>query len=79
MNDNNTRLHKGWKNQQTCNVAMWISNDETLYRVALGSLNYIQFAVAVTAFKIPAPDGIRWDDETLDIESLDAFIGSIKY
>ena len=32
-----TMSYHGWKNRQTWNVALWLQNDEPLYRAAVAS------------------------------------------
>ena len=59
-----TATFNGWANWETWNVALWIQNDETTYKVAL------LFALAMgigALLAIKAPGGINrdyiwWDD-----------------
>jgi hypothetical protein len=67
----------GWKNWATWNVALWLSNDEGLYRLmrryrhkgyqALAS-NLNEMGITET------PDGASYIDPELDIEALDAML-----
>jgi hypothetical protein len=74
--------YNGWANYHTWNVALWISNEESMYRMALhyatdhtteatydGFLDYIG-----PEYGDITPDGVSWTDPTLDHDELDAFI-----
>jgi hypothetical protein len=72
--------YNGWKNYETWNVALWMYNDELLYNIAgmVASMkdDYNAFAsIMLNDFQSDmTPDGVRWDDPSLDIEALDMAI-----
>jgi len=68
--------YNGWKNYETWNVALWISNDEYYYNIARGCSDYNDFVSQMhTIFGImKTPDCVSWDDCALDYEALDNFI-----
>ncbi len=67
----------GWKNYVTWNVALWIQNDEGLYRDARPCDTYEQFLIARELFGESTPDGVSWNDSGLDIEALDEMIAEL--
>ena len=69
--------YNGWKNYETWNVALWISN--RLYATAIQCDDYrIDMANHLIAYNITeTPDGIAYDDETLDYEALDEMVEAI--
>lgn len=73
-----TKTCNGWKNYATWNVALWIGQDETLYRMVINygkELTYRQFAEQfLTGFSDKTPDGVLWLDDSLDYEALDEFL-----
>lgn len=82
MNDS---TYNGWKNRATWNVAMWINGDEPLYRTACAFVRtwgsdptYRAFADNyLCAYGAGTPDGIAWNDPTLDTDALDEMLAEL--
>ncbi len=65
--------YNGWANYETWNVALWIQNDEPLYRLTrVNSRHGYEGLVPVLQDYMGnrTPDGVAWDDPELDIEEL---------
>lgn len=74
MTDN---TYNGWKNRQTWNVALWINNDEPLYRAAVEFMKTYKGKAPYKAFIKKnymegdrTPDNIAWDGTRLDYKAL---------
>lgn len=71
--------YNGWSNYETWNVALWIGNDESFYDFAKACRRalhpYKTFVSDLREMECYAtPDGIKWDDQELDIDALDKMI-----
>jgi len=65
----------GWANWETWNVALWIQNDETTYRVAQRYDSYDRLIPRLEMmWGQMTPDGARWMDGTIDTAALDEML-----
>ena len=73
--------YQGWKNYGTWNVALYINNEYPMYLTALdwvkerlwydASVDYDVFRHTMTElFGDKTPDGVSWNDESLDHQEL---------
>jgi hypothetical protein len=66
-----TEYH-GWKNRQTWNLALWLQNDEPIYRFARefvrlrrarkAPIKWPDFLAAAGLETAETPDGVKWAD-----------------
>lgn len=73
--------YNGWKNRQTWNVALYIANEEPLYRAArafmakyAGKRPYAAFIRSEGMERDRTPDNIGWISTRLDYPELNAFM-----
>jgi hypothetical protein len=66
--------YNGWTNWETWNVALWIGNDEYLYREARKCYSYPNFVERMGFASSATPDGAKYDSPELDIDELNEMI-----
>jgi len=67
--------YNGWKNWATWNVALWLGNDESLYKMARRFVNYKDLAQELVDCGAPVtPDGASYTDPDLDTYALDEWL-----
>ena len=67
--------YNGWKNWATWNVALWLGNDEGLYKMARRFVHYKDLANELEACgSTETPDGASYKDQDLDTYALDEML-----
>ena len=73
-----SETYNGWANYETWNVALWLGNDENLYGIAQGwaehgykSLSHVLMELMPWGTTL---DGVKWNDENLDIAALNEML-----
>jgi hypothetical protein len=76
-----TKEYNGWKNYESWNVAMWLSNDEPCYRAIVefmldykGEEPYKEFIVESGLDVQATKDGAKYMDPELDYDGLNTFM-----
>ena len=61
--------YNGWTNYETWNVALYLQNDYGLYEMARGYRHhgYKSLSHMLMEFSPSTPDGVKWDDDNLNI------------
>ena len=63
--------YNGYKNYETWNVVLWISNDEGLYHMAEDCADYEQFRdMMLELDSLSTPDNVAWFDSKLDKQAI---------
>ena len=82
--------YNGWKNYETWNVALWLTNDQCLYGAMTQFARYspwldsspyrmLRRELEVGAFHFTrTPDGVALNDPCLDIDALDGVVRESK-
>ena len=68
--------YNGFANYETWNVSLWLQNDYPLYHMACqwAEHGYKSLSHQLIAISPATPDGVRWDDASLDIASLNEML-----
>ena len=79
-----TQTYNGWANRATWNVVLWINNEEPMYRQVLGLVNskvtqWTDVAgVLTTLFGDKTPDGVAWNDPTIDVDRMNEVLAEFN-
>ena len=67
--------YNGWANYETWNVALYIQNEEPLYRIAVNCDSYSDFLLKSGFLRdVRTPDDVLWHSSVLNWNELNAMI-----
>ena len=71
-----SETYNGWANYETWNVALWLGNDETFLEEAQmwAEHGYKSLSHVLMELNSTTPDGVKWNDENLDIAALNEML-----
>ena len=73
-----TKKYNGWANYETWNVALWLQNDEGLYRFAQQHRTYPELADDLRECGlIETPDGVSYGDSGLNHRELNKMLAEL--
>jgi len=71
--------YNGYKNRETWNVCLWLSNDESLNTIAAQCQSYEHFKILIreifekSDIRFETPDGVAWSDSSIDLAELQEY------
>lgn len=77
--------YNGWRNRSTWNVALWLTNDEPIYRCAVEYVKrhknptYLGFIKSLGLQYDRTPDGIQWVSARLDYRRLNKMMAELLH
>ena len=77
------KTYQGWKNYETWIVVLWIGNTGSIYHQVLGLVNskVTQWSdvadVLTTLFGDKTPDGVAWNDPTIDADRMNEYLAEM--
>tara|TARA_B100000214_G_C23872420_1_gene583287 strand:- start:711 stop:965 length:255 start_codon:yes stop_codon:yes gene_type:complete len=69
--------YNGWTNYETWNVSLYINNEYEMYKMARGWAEHGYKSLShllIETFGPKTPDGVKWNDDVLDIQELDEML-----
>ena len=71
--------YNGWTNYETWNVSLWLNNDYGLYTMAQqwAEHGYKSLSHMLMEFSTSTPDGVKWNDTSLNIIELNDMMAEL--